>query len=142
MDHRHDTPGRNVAAMLACCRCGRDDQPWDRIAGKAYCAGCQESLVLGEAPPLCERTQPRRCLACKRSGTVPFETFPLSRPTAVTMDLCGEHLWALLRRALGPPCFSQLCRHFRAAGVDREQIFLLHHAFYDQKGRALQPVTE
>ncbi|HZU35443.1 MAG TPA: hypothetical protein VFA18_06025 [Gemmataceae bacterium] len=124
----------------ACCRCSRDDQPWDRIAGKAYCAACEELLALGEAPPLLERVEPNRCVVCERVGTIRFETYPLERTVPVIVDLCGEHVRALLSRSLGPFAFHQLSRHFRAQGVGRVEVFLLHDAFYDYNGRALQPV--
>jgi hypothetical protein len=33
-------------------------------------------------------------------------------------------------------------RQLRAVGVSVEDVFLLHSAFYDLNGRALQPATE
>lgn len=126
----------------ACCRCGGDHRLWDRIAGRAYCPGCQESLVHGESEPLVERTEPQRCAACSHLGTVCFLTFPMDHPTAVEMDLCPVHLRALLGRRLGPFAYHQLLRQLHGLGYQANDIFLLHDAFYDDLGRALEPIAE
>ena len=89
--------------------------------------------------PLVERVGRHACSVCERAGTIRFHTFPLERAAAISIDLCGEHLRGLLGRSLGPFAFHQLCRKLRAAGVSRDEVFLLHDAFYDSDGRALQP---
>ncbi len=132
-------PEQGEAAYLACCRCGRDDHPWDRIAGKALCASCQELLALGEGLPLREAAQQKRCTVCDRMGTVLFETVPLERTEPIAVYLCGEHLHGLLSRALGAFAFHQLCRRLRQFGVRSSEVFLLHDGFYDADGRALHP---
>ena len=134
------TPGRPTAT--ACCRCGNRKSRWDRIAGKAYCPECQEALVLGLAEPMREHTEKKPCAACGRAGTVCFLTYPLQSTTPVEMDLCPEHLRALLGRRLGPYAFHQLRRRLHLLGLGVELIFLLHDAFYDENGRALQPAVE
>src|SRR5262249_10134189 len=60
---------------VGCCRCESDGGRWDRIAGKAYCPDCQESLILGLARPLMERTQKNCCAACGKVGTVCYTSF-------------------------------------------------------------------
>ncbi len=125
--------------VLPCCRCKNAERAWDRIAGKAYCPDCQEGLVLGVAAPLKERTEKNPCAACGRQGTVRYLTFPLQSDTPVEMDLCAEHLRALLGRRLGPYAFHQIRRRLHLLGLGVELIFLLHDAFYDENGRALQP---
>jgi hypothetical protein len=55
------------------------------------------------------------------------------------MDLCPEHLRALIGRRLSPAAFHQLRRQLFTLGLDPEAIFLMHGAFYDQGGQALQP---
>jgi hypothetical protein len=67
-------------------------------------------------------------------------TYPLHGRTPVEMDLCGEHLRALIGRRLGPAVFWELCRKLAELGLQREQVFLLHEAFYDSKGQSLQPI--
>ena len=37
---------------------------------------------------------------------------------------------------------KQLARQLQTHGLQMKQLFLLHEAFYDDKGRALQPVPE
>ncbi len=131
------------SALLTCCsRCGAGDQPWDRVAGKAYCPNCQEELAVGVAAPLLERTEPNRCLVCARRGTVRLLTVPLHATTGVEIDICGEHLRGLLGRRLGPYAFQQMRRMLRTLRVERETIFLLHEGFYDDDGRALRPAVE
>ena len=135
-------PGQRKPAVLPCCRCTSTERSWDRIAGKVYCPECQEALVMGLAEPLVERTEKRHCGACGRLGTVRFLTFPLQGPTPVEIDLCSEHLRALLGRRLSSAAFGQLRRRLRSLDLSVEQIFLLHDAFYDERGRALQPAFE
>jgi hypothetical protein len=127
---------------LPCCRCTASDRHWDRIAGKSYCPSCQEALVLGETEPVFERAEPRRCVVCGRVGTVPFLTFPHNARWPLEMDICGEHLRALLGRRLGPFAFLQLRRQLRNMKLQTEDIFLLHGAFYDGEGNALRPAIE
>ena len=135
-------PAASIPQNLPCCRCGRAERCWDRIAGKAYCPNCQEMLAMGEGPPLRERTEKLRCTVCQKVGTVCFHSFPLHSGTAVAMDLCPEHLRALVGRRLGPYAFNQLRRKLNAAGLGVEHLFLLHGAFYDSQGRALQPAID
>jgi hypothetical protein len=89
-----------------------------------------------------ERTAKKPCAACGKIGTVCYLTYPLQTSTPVEMDLCPEHLRALLGRRLGPYAFHQLRRRLHLLGLGVELIFLLHDAFYDEQGRALQPATE
>jgi len=135
-------PGKRKPAVLPCCCCTSTERSWDRIAGKAYCPECQEQLVLGLAAPLTEPTEKKPCAACGRLGSVCFLTFPLQSNSPVEMDLCPEHLRALLGRRLGPYAFHQLRRRLHLLGLGCELIFLLHDAFYDDQGRALQPAVE
>jgi len=131
-----------VANEADCCRCEGAIGPWDRIVGKAYCPNCQEALALGEAAPLIERAEKRRCTICNCDGTVRYATFPLHLGQAVEMDLCPEHLRGLLGRRLGAHAFQQMRRQLAKIGVDVENVFLLHEAFYDVHGRALQPARD
>jgi hypothetical protein len=126
----------------ACCRCLEPHERWDRIADRAYCPNCEESLIVGEAPPLIERTERRPCAVCGQSGSVRYQTFPLHSEAPVEIDLCPEHLRAILGRRLTPTAFHQLRRQLHALDLEAEDIFLLHGAFYDLHGRALQPATE
>src|SRR5262249_36542472 len=101
-------PNQRLPAVLPCCRCASAECSWDRIAAKAYCPECQEALVMGLADALVERTEKNHCGICSRVGTVRFLTFPLQIPTPVEMDLCPEHLRALLGRRLSTVAFDQL----------------------------------
>jgi hypothetical protein len=75
------------------------------------------------------------------TGTIPVVTVPL-RAKPVAIDLCSTHLRALLGRGLEPGAFLELARQLQAAGLAPGRIFLLHEAFYDRHGRALQPVGD
>ncbi len=129
----------SIHTNLPCCRCDRADRNWDRIAQKAYCPNCQEMLAVGEGPPLIERTERRRCAVCNRLGTVCFHSFPLHHDGVVALDLCGEHLRNLIGRRLGQYAINQLRRQLKRLGLSADNVFLLHQAFYDAQGRALQP---
>jgi len=142
MESLRMAPSQRLPAVLPCCRCVSAERSWDRIAGKAYCPDCQEALIMGLAAPLVERTEKRPCSICGRIGTVRFLTFPLQSSTPVEMDFCPEHLRALLGRRLSMAAFAQLRRGLRLLGLSADQIFLLHDAFYDEYGRALQPAVE
>jgi hypothetical protein len=131
-----------LSLVAPCCRCKAGQGSWDRIAGKPYCPNCQEALAQGEAPPLVERTERRRCSICNQPGTVRYATFPLHAERAVEFDLCPEHLRNLLARRLGARVYQQFRRRLQALGLRAGQIFLLHEAFYDASGRALQPVHD
>ena len=142
MDSMRAAAANTTSQQGKCCRCAATGPRWDRIAGKEYCPNCQESLAQGEAPPLVERTEKRPCAACGHIGTVCYRTLPRERGQAVEIDLCPEHLRALLGRRLGPNAFYQLRRRLGTLGLDTEELFLLHGAFYDGGGRALQPALE
>lgn len=142
MDNMRLAPADSVFPRNACCRCADDSRPWDRISGKTYCPSCLEALAVGEAEPIMERTDRRRCAVCHYLGTVRFLTFPLHSRRPIETDLCAEHLRALVGRRLGPHAFEQLRRQLYGLGVETSDIFLLHDAFYDENGRALQPAGE
>jgi hypothetical protein len=135
-------PNGSVFPQNPCCRCGDQTRAWDRLAGKTYCPNCLEALAMGEADPVVEKTDKRRCTICHHLGTVRFLTFPLSSRRPIEMDLCSEHLRAMVGRRLGPHAFEQLRRQLFPLGFEVANIFLLHEAFYDEQGRALQPAVE
>jgi hypothetical protein len=58
------------------------------------------------------------------------------------MDLCGDHIRALISRHLLQHSFLKLRRLLASLELRTEHIFLLHEAFYDQKGLALQPAFQ
>ena len=97
---------------------------------------------MGEGDPLVARTDRKHCAICHHLGTVRFVTFPLHSRRPVEMDLCPEHLRALVSRRLGPHAFEQLRRQLTALSLEVAEVFLLHEAFYDEQGRALQPAVE
>jgi len=134
--------GEDLSPLVPCCRCAAAGCPWDRVAGKPICPDCQESLVVGEGPPLIERVEGRVCAICRQTGTLRYLTYPLQSERPIEMDLCGHHLRCLLSRRLDRLAQKQLEQMLRKIGVTVKQVFLLHEAFYDEKGRPLQPVPE
>lgn len=131
-----------VQLQVPCCRCKAPGLGWDRIGGKAYCPDCQESLVCGATRPLIERTEAHPCCVCNREGSLCYLTFPLQSTTPVEIHLCGRHLRDLLARRLAPDAFGRLREQLDELRLEVGSIFLLHDAFYDADGRALQPATE
>jgi len=142
MDGLRLAPTGTVFPKIPCCRCADNVRSWDRIAGKTYCPHCLEELVLGEAAPIVERPEKRRCTVCRRTGTVRYLTFPLRSRRPLEMDLCREHLRDLVSRRLGPHAFEHLRQQLSHMQIQTNEIFLLHEAFYDPKGQALQPTPE
>lgn len=142
MENVRVASSQEVFPRHACTGCGDNQGHWDCITGKAYCPNCLEALAMGEAEPLIARADRCHCVVCRQEGTLSFRTFPLHWHRPVELDLCGEHLRALIGRRLGPHAFEQLRRQLYAAGIDVAQVFLLHDAFYDINGRALQPATD
>jgi hypothetical protein len=134
--------GKDLLAQEPCVRCQANGCPWDRIAGKPMCPDCQEALALGEAPALSERAERKRCLICQHLGTVRYLTYPLQSAVAIEFDLCPWHFQALLSRRLERHALLQVSRQLHSLGLSAKQVFLLHDAFYDENGRALQPVPE
>jgi hypothetical protein len=128
------------AAEAACCQCGATGQYWDRLADRPFCPDCEEALVRGDGPPLVAKVETRRCCICDHAGTVSYRTLPL-RSSLVNLDLCRDHFRDLLARRLDPLAFTQLRRRLQKVGVAVTQVFLLHDAFYDSQGQALQPVV-
>jgi hypothetical protein len=124
-----------------CCRCRAEGSQWDRVNGLPCCPDCQESLVQGEGDPLTFRTERRRCVVCGRAGSVRFLTMPLRPREPVEMDLCATHVRGLLARNLDATAYAQLRRQLSVVGLSPRGIFLLHEAFYDDEGRALQPAV-
>lgn len=92
--------------------------------------------------PICVRALDIRCAICHHLGAVPFVTFPLHTQKPVEIDLCKKHVRALCARRLGRLAFGKLKRELSKVGLDREDIFLLHSAFYSDTGKALQPAKE
>jgi hypothetical protein len=135
-------PTESVFPKLPCCRCGDEARWWDRVGGKTFCPGCLEAIVNGSGEPVIERADRRRCAICHHGVTLRYLTFPLQSRRPLELDLCGDHLRALIARRLGPHAFAQLRRQLHGLGLDADMIFLLHEAFYDDQGRALQPVLE
>ena len=142
MESMRLAPVGSVFPQIPCCRCADNTRAWDRIAGKTYCPSCTEALAMGEGKPVVEKTDKRRCVVCHHLGTVRYLTFPLHSRRPVEMDFCAQHLRALVGRRLGPHAFEQLRRQLYALGLEVCDVFLLHDAFYDEQGRALQPAVE
>ncbi len=142
MDGLRVVTAKGLVPLAPCGRCQASGCPWDRIAGKPICPDCQELLAQGEGEPLIERAGPGRCAACPRSGPVRYLTFPLHASGPLEIDLCAQHLHALLRRRLDRGAFHNLARQLQTLGLSARQVFLLHEAFYDENGHPLQPVPE
>ncbi len=142
MDGLRLVKGNGLAGAAPCSRCQATGCPWDRVADKPICPDCQERLALGEGEPLVERAERRRCAACQQVGTIRYLTYPLHVPDPVEIDLCAYHFQALLSRRLDWQAFQRLSRQLLALGITAQEIFLLHEAFYDEHGRALQPVAD
>jgi hypothetical protein len=130
------------SAIAPCSRCEATGCPWDRIGEHAVCPDCEEQLAVGEGQPLIERLAPNHCLVCQRAGTVRYLTFPLHGRDPLAIDLCAGHFHDYLGRRLDRYAYRILGRALQSLGLSAKQIFLLHEAFYDERGHPLQPVRE
>jgi hypothetical protein len=128
--------------LAACDRCQATGCPWDRIGEHVICPDCQEQLALGEGEALVERLRPHRCAVCSTLGTVRYLTYPLHARDPMEIDLCPQHFHALMGRRLDRYAYRALSRSLQGLGLSVRQIFLLHEAFYDERGHPLQPVPE
>lgn len=128
--------------LAPCSRCQATGCPWDRIGEHPICPDCQEMLALGEGEPLVERVIPSRCLICHHSGSVRYITFPLHGREPLAIDLCPGHFHDFLARRLDRYAYRTLNRGLQGLGLSVKQVFLLHEAFYDERGHPLQPVPE
>jgi hypothetical protein len=128
--------------VAACSRCQATGCPWDRIGELAICPDCQEQLALGEGEALVQRLVPRCCTVCGQTGSVRYLTFPLHAHDPLEVDLCPQHFHALLGRRLDRYAYRRLARQLQNLGLTARQVFLLHEAFYDERGHPLQPVPE
>lgn len=126
-------------ATTPCIHCEATGVPWDCLAGKVCCPDCMEAMVRGEGPAFIARLEDHRCCVCSLQGTVAFRTVSLDR-RVLAFDLCRGHLRGLLARRLDRRAFAKFRGQLAAVGVQVNRVFLLHDAFYDEKGRALQPV--
>ena len=142
MDDVREVAAETPAAPVPCVHCRATGSTWDRVAGLPFCPDCQERLAHGETEALRLRAAPRPCAVCRHPGSVPFRTHPLRAAAPVEFDLCAVHFRALFRRGLDHAAFHHLVRKLRRVGVTPGQVFLLHEAFYDRHGRALQPVPD
>jgi hypothetical protein len=135
--------GSGYSPLAPCGRCGAVGCPWDRIGSQVVCPDCQEHLVLGEGEPLAVKTAAHKlCAVCGLPGTVLYVTFPLHGRDPLEIDLCPKHFHAFVERRLDRYAYRVLSRHLTRLGLSARQIFLLHEAFYDERGRPLQPVGE
>lgn len=130
------------STVAACSRCEATGCPWDRIGDQPICPDCQEQLALGEGQPLVERLIPNRCLICQQIGTVRYLTYPLHSRDPLAIDLCTGHFHDYMGRRLDRYAYRTLSRGLQALGLSVKQVFLLHEAFYDERGHAIQPVPE
>lgn len=128
--------------VAACSRCQATGCPWDRIGDHAICPDCQEQLARGEGEPLVEKLIACPCVVCARTGTVRYLTFPLHGRDPLAIDLCPAHFHAFMGRRLDRYAYRAIGRALQAIGMSRKQVFLLHEAFYDERGHPLQPVRD
>ena len=134
--------GTGHSPLAPCCRCQSTGCPWDRIGEHVICPDCQEQLVLGEGDPLVEKLRNNGCAVCNHLGTVRYLTFPLHAREPMEIDLCPEHFHAFIARRLDRSAFRILGKRLQALGLSARQVFLLHEAFYDDRGHPIQPVPE
>jgi hypothetical protein len=126
--------------LAPCSRCQATGCPWDRIGPSPVCPDCQEALVAGEAEPLVQRLEPRPCAVCSSPGVVAFVTFPLHARQGLEVDLCPRHFHALIGRRLDRYAYRALAHQLQGLGLAARHVFLLHEAFYDERGHPLRPV--
>ena len=99
-------------------------------------------LASGEGDALVEKLRPFICAICQKVGTVRYLTFPLHAREPMEIDLCSQHFHAFMGRRLDRAAFRILSKRLQSLGLSARQVFLLHEAFYDERGHAIQPVQE
>lgn len=134
--------GAGLSPLAPCVRCLSTGCPWDRIGATPVCPDCQEKLAEGEGEPLVERLIHQTCAVCGNLGTVPYLTYPLHVREPLALDLCPQHFHQFMARRLDRSAYRSLVKSLHASGLSVKQIFLLHEAFYDERGHPIQPVRE
>jgi hypothetical protein len=132
-------PRHEVAALEPCSQCHAVGCHWGQIARRPFCPDCQESLARGTTPALVVPAERRPCSVCGSLGVTTYLTFPLAVPDPLEIDLCRDHFRALVSRQLKPAEYMHLRHALREHRLSPEDVFLLHEAFYDARGHALQP---
>ena len=115
----------------------------DRIGNHILCSACIEAIASGTGKVLQVATIKVRCTVCLHDGTVPYFTFSKNSQKEVKilgLSLCSEHFQDYIARRLTPEAFHQIAKMLVVADLTPEDVFLLHHAFYDAYGHALHPV--
>lgn len=139
MDGARLADARDQSPLTPCSRCQATGCPWDRIGPTPVCPDCQEALVVGDAAPLAQALVARPCAVCARRGVVPFLTYPLRSRQGLELDLCPRHFHALMGRRLDRYAYRVLARKLAELGLSHRHVFLLHEAFYDERGHPLAP---
>ena len=126
------------------CHFCRNLGRWDSIGSTLACPDCLETLAASDEDGVCvvEAASHRPCVLCGNRRTVRWQTYPRSEAWDVVLavDLCGRHVRALAARSLCRHAFLALRQWLGKHGLGSNDVFLLHDAFYDSKGTALQPV--
>jgi hypothetical protein len=99
-------------------------------------------LAQGTADPLILSVEKRPCSVCGHLGVVCFLTFPLGWSQPIEIDLCVRHFRDLLGRHLDSGAFQHLRKELHRLHLSPHKVFLLHEAFYDSEGQALQPALD
>lgn len=130
------------ASAKPCCRCGANNNVWDKVGPHPICYECQEKLAANACEVWRFATRHGRCAVCDEAQVVPFASLPVHAGKALEIELCGQHLRDVLGRRLSKRAFRVLRAVLEDAGISTGEIFLLHGAFYNERGNALQPVEE
>jgi hypothetical protein len=142
MDGLRMISATGISPLAPCCRCQSTGCPWDRIGDNVICPDCQEQLAMGEGEPLVEKLRKSACAVCGQVGTVRYLTFPLHAREPMEIDLCPTHFHGFIGRRLDRSAYRILGRRLQELGLSARQVFLLHEAFYDERGHPIQPVPE
>ncbi len=139
-----------------CDVCKSTGCPWDRLGydprtgdWKTICPDCQQEAVVSGTHARFHLVW-GHCVCCDdpftgcRGGfprkVTPVLTFPLHTKRVLRLEFCAAHFHEFVGRRLGSWRLIILHRRLHWLGVCPRRVFLLHEAFYDHAGKALQPV--
>ena len=118
--------------------------------------GCGDVAEVKSGPGFYKARNSELRAVMRRNGDLAHHTSPNVDVAAIQLDdlamECDDSLQYLLAflmlrvcvilRRLNARAFQNLRGQLQDLGLKAEQVFLLHEAFYDRHGRALQPARE
>ena len=111
-------PADSIFPKIPCSRCADHSRGGTGSSAKPIARTASKRWRGERRSPLWKKPIAGVVAICHHLGTVRYVTFPLHSRRPVEMELCSEHLRALIVRRLGPHGFEQLRRQLHNLGIE------------------------